>query len=670
MLLVDAAVLGPVDVVHGLDAGRGAEDADVLELLPGLHGALVVLHLFAGAGGVGDALELVQVAREAAGDDQVGGGHPALEQVVDLPAHQVHCGGEQGGELVPIGLGEEEGDDLLFALDHPGGRVHAALGETPDLGLAVVHAAEVAVDGADARVALGGQEDDPVEDGFGHDDQPGAAVDLVDQGLEVGRAAGAGALDEDAVGVGGKDGVALLLGGLDGADEHLAPEGGDGFVGLDVAVQVVLEALVAKGDVAEPFEGVGHGVQVGMARVGLAQLRHAALDRQPLLEQGFQDGRHQPGHVLGDGHMGLGDVEGILPLHPHGLAADVHLHHQAGVHGKVIEGGDVVVQPNDGAVVQPAVIGQVELGGGFEALGLDLVLGDEHAAAQGFGHLHGGEAGPGAVAGSHFERQGGDASQLNGGDHAEAADGAVGGVDVGAPEQEGLPGAVVDHAVTLEGDLVAGEVFAAEVAAGVEVELVIAGPAQQCREEPAVAPTRHEDVGVEGIQQCGEILEHLQGLVEAQGAFLVSTGDEQAGGAGELRVGIGQDGHGAQAGDGIVDLPGAVLRVDVEQVVIFVVGEEAAGGGEGTRGGGVAHREGDVDVEVAQFSRAETPFQVGGEALLEDRVGGLDGQHLLGTVVQVEPFGEGGAHPEDVLFEEEGDLFEGPGLAGDIERGE
>jgi len=51
MLLVDAAVLGPVDVVHGLDARLGAEDADVFDALPGLHGALVSLHLFAGAGG-------------------------------------------------------------------------------------------------------------------------------------------------------------------------------------------------------------------------------------------------------------------------------------------------------------------------------------------------------------------------------------------------------------------------------------------------------------------------------------------------------------------------------------------------------------------------------------------------------------------------------------------
>ncbi len=85
---------------------------------------------------------------------------------------------------------------------------------------------------------------------------------------------------------------------------------------------------------------------------------------------------------------------------------------------------------------------------------------------------------------------------------------------------------------------------------------------------------------------------------------------------------------------------------------------------------GVAHREGDVDVIVAQFGRAEALFQVVDEVLLEDRVGGLDGQHLLGTVVQFEPFGEEGAHPEDVLFQEGGDLFEGPGLAADIEGGE
>ncbi len=187
-------------------------------------------------------------------------------------------------------------------------------------------------------------------------------------------------------------------------------------MGLDVAVQVVLEALVAEGDVAQPFQGVGHGVQLGMAGVGLAHLRHAALDRQALLQQGLQDRGDQAGDVLRDGDVGLGDEQVLLPGDAHGLAADVHFRHQAGVHGKVIQGSHVVVQADDGAVVQPAVIGQVELGGGLEALGLDLVLGDEHAAAQGFAHLHGGEAGPGAVAGGHFDGQGGDARQLDGGD--------------------------------------------------------------------------------------------------------------------------------------------------------------------------------------------------------------------------------------------------------------
>jgi hypothetical protein len=74
---------------------------------------------------------------------------------------------------------------------------------------------------------------------------------------------------------------------------------------------------------------------------------------------------------------------------------------------------------------------------------------------------------------------------------------------------------------------------------------------------------RQEDIGVEGIEQGGEILEHLEGLVEPQGAFFISISDEQAGGTGELRVGIRQHCHGAQTGDGIVNLPGAVLRVDV-----------------------------------------------------------------------------------------------------------
>ncbi len=104
--------------------------------------------------------------------------------------------------------------------------------------------------------------------------------------------------------------------------------------------------------------------------------------------------------------------------------------------------------------------------------------------------------------------------------HAEAADGAVGGVEVGAPVEEGLLGAVMDHAVTLEGHLVLGKVFVAEVAAGVEVEIVCARPAQERREEPAVAPMRQEDIGVEGVEQGGEILEHLEGLVEAAGCVL------------------------------------------------------------------------------------------------------------------------------------------------------
>ncbi len=138
---------------------------------------------------------------------------------------------------------------------------------------------------------------------------------------------------------------------------------------------------------------------------------------------------------------------------------------------------------------------------------------------------------------------------------------------------------------------------------------------------------------------------------------------------GELRVGVRQDRHGAQTGDGIVDLPGAVLRVDVQQVVVGVVGEEAAGGGENSVRHGVAHREGDAGVVVDQAGGAEAPFNVVGEMLLEDRVGGLDGEHLAGTVVQVQPLGEEGAHPEAVLLEEGGDLFEGVGLAADVEGG-
>ncbi len=72
-----------------------------------------------------------------------------------------------------------------------------------------------------------------------------------------------------------------------------------------------------------------------------------------------------------------------------GLRGDVEVHHDARVHRDEVDLSHMLVQPNDGLVDQPALVGVHQLQGGFGTFGLLFVPGDQDALAQGGQHLHG-----------------------------------------------------------------------------------------------------------------------------------------------------------------------------------------------------------------------------------------------------------------------------------------
>ena len=210
-----------------------------------------------------------------------------------------------------------------------GGRVVAAGFDAAHLEGAVLEGPEVAVGHGDARLDARRQERQPTVDALQGDVQPGARLDLRQERVVVRPLRRPGLVDPQPVDVQVQDAEAALLDDLLGAQQHLAPVGGDGLVGLDAAEAGVLVAQVTEAGDQQPLVGRVAAAEGFLAPVALGQGAHQGLVAGALLEQRGQRLGDQPLPVAADGRAELGHGHPVAAFGPDGLGRDVEVDHDA-----------------------------------------------------------------------------------------------------------------------------------------------------------------------------------------------------------------------------------------------------------------------------------------------------------------------------------------------------
>ncbi len=407
---------------------------------------------------------------------------------------------------------------------------------------------------------------------------------------------------------------AHIFGGFLGAQQRLAPPGGDCLVRFDAPEARVLVAQVAEAGDQKPLVRLRAGAVVLAARVPGRQADGALLERDALLEERREGLRDDAGGIIGDAQLGG----------RRHLGRDVAVHHDAGVHRDEIDHAHVGVQPHHRLVDHAALVHVDQVERGLGLLRLLLVPGDEDGGAQRGERLHRGDAGAGRDARRHLDGQPGDARRFQGAlQPVIAPEHGVALVDMAAPEEVHLFAAVDDLPVGEIGVLALDQRLPARLAVERQGEAVLPGELHQARQQPGIAPLAEDQVGVVALEEGAQVDHQRAQRLEGQAVVEALVAQAERGGGGMAGVAIRLQVKDAQRRQLGIQLPGGIEGFDIPDQLALDL-HAAARHGEGAAGGGVAQRELQVGIVVIQLG--EGLRDLAEEARLL-RGGGLHAEH-------------------------------------------
>ena len=327
------------------------------------------------------------------------------------------------------------------------------------------------------------------------------------------------------------------------------------------------------------------------------------------------------------------------------------MHHDAGVHRDEIHHAHVGVQPGDGRVDHPALVGVDEIQRGLGLFGLLLVPGHQHPRAQRGERLHRGDPRAGRDARRHLQRQAGHPRRFDGAlQPVIAPQHGVALVDVAAPEEVHLFAAVDDLPVGKIGVLLLDDRRAALLAVERQGEAVLRGQLPEVRQQPGIPPAAEDQVGVVAREQRAQVDQQRAHRLEGQAVLVLFVAQAERVGHGVVRVAVRLHVEDAQGRGLGIQLPGGIQRLDGVDPAIVIRIHPAARHRVGTRAGGEAQRKLQVGIVVGE--RREGLRNALEELHLRGGVGDLGGQHRHGLrQEEVAPLLARQLHPLGLLFQ-------------------